>query len=228
MIQTSVLGWNTNDMASTTKGRILDVAERLFGDRGFLGTSLRDITAEAKANIASVNYHFGSKEALLAAVLERRLEPINELRMRHLDELESKSKDKNLRVHDIVRAFLMPPFEKRQEWGSQGTTFFRVLGRVHGETSDEFRQTFMQQFDAVLQRFFMAFQRALPNVPAEELAWRMLFMTGSMAFTMSWGDSLKQRDPNLNRAPEEQIELLTAYVAAGMATAPNKQENPKT
>jgi len=134
-----------------------------------------------------------------------------------------------LRVHDIVRAFLMPPFEKRQEWGSQGTTFFRVLGRVHGETSDEFRQTFMQQFDAVLQRFFMAFQRALPNVPAEELAWRMLFMTGSMAFTMSWGDSLQKRDPKLSRNPDEQIELLTSYVAAGMATAPqHPQENPKT
>ena len=215
-------------MPNTTKGRILDVAERLFGDHGFLGTSLRDITAEANANIASVNYHFGSKEALLAAVLERRLEPINQLRLRHLDELESKYEDKMLPVQDIVRAFLMPPFEKRQEWGTQGTTFFRVLGRVHGETSEDFRQTFMQQFDSVLQRFFVAFQRALPDVPAEDLAWRILFMTGSMAFTMSWGDALQQRDPNLNRAPEEQIELLTAYVAAGMSTAPDQQENPKT
>ena len=176
-------------MSNTTKIRILDVAERLFGDHGFLGTSLRDITAEANANIASVNYHFGSKEALLAAVLERRLEPINELRLRHLDELESNGEDKILPVKDIVRAFLMPPFEKRKEWGTQGTTFFRVLGRVHGETSNDFRQTFMQQFDAVLQRFFLAFQRALPNVPEEDLAWRILFMTGSMAFTMSWGES---------------------------------------
>ena len=215
-------------LPTNTKTRILDVAERLFGDHGFLGTSLRDITAEANANIASVNYHFGSKEALLAAVLERRLDPINELRMRHLDELESKSEGQTLNVKDIVRAFLMPPFEKRQEWGTQGTTFFRVLGRVHGETSEDFRQTFMQQFDAVLQRFFIAFQRSLPEIPAEDLAWRILFMTGSMAFTMSWGDALQKRDPNLNRAPEEQIELLTAYVAAGMATVPHQQENPKT
>ena len=215
-------------LPTNTKTRILDVAERLFGDHGFLGTSLRDITAEANANIASVNYHFGSKEALLAAVLARRLEPINELRMRHLDELESKSEDQALNVKDIVRAFLMPPFEKRQEWGTQGTTFFRVLGRVHGETSEDFRQTFMQQFDAVLQRFFIAFQRSLPEIPAEDLAWRILFMPGSMAFPMSWGDAFQKRDPNLNRAPEEQIELLTAYVAAGMATVPHQQENPKT
>ena len=213
---------------ANTKTRILDVAERLFGDHGFLGTSLRDITIEANANIASVNYHFGSKEALLAAVLERRLEPINELRLAKLDRLESQTEDKVLSVEDIVRAFLEPPFAKRKDWGAQGTTFFRVLGRVHGEPSQEFRETFMQQFDVVLQRFFTAFQRALPNAPSKDLAWRMLFMTGSMAFTMSWGETLKQRDENLNRDPSEVIELLSAYVSAGMSATPTSQENPKT
>ena len=67
-------------MASDTKRRILDAAELLMGEKGFTSTSMRDITAAAKVNHASVNYHFGSKEALLAAVLERRLQPINEQR----------------------------------------------------------------------------------------------------------------------------------------------------
>ncbi len=68
-------------MASDTKRRILDAAESLMGDKGFTSTSMRDITAAAKVNLASVNYHFGSKEALLAAVLEPRLQPINEHRL---------------------------------------------------------------------------------------------------------------------------------------------------
>ena len=75
-------------MASDTKKLILDVAERLFADRGFSATSLRELTSEAGTNVASVNYHFGSKEALLAAVLERRLRPINERRLEILDKLE--------------------------------------------------------------------------------------------------------------------------------------------
>ena len=215
-------------MASDTKNRILDVAERLFGDRGFLGTSLRDITAEANANIASVNYHFGSKEALLASVLERRLEPINELRLHHLDVIEAKYRDDQLPLQEVVRAFLMPPFELRKQWGEQGQTFFRVLGRVHGETSKEFRTTFMQQFDAVLQRFFEAFQRALPGAVPGDLAWHMLFLTGSMAFTMTWGEVLKDRDENLNRTSENVIELLTAYVSAGMQSSLNTPKKKRT
>jgi len=215
-------------MTNDTKIRILDVAERLFGDRGFLGTSLRDITAEANANIASVNYHFGSKEALLASVLERRLEPINQLRLRHLDKIESEHKDADLPLRDVVQAFLKPPFELRKQWGEQGQTFFRVLGRVHGETSEEFRTTFMQQFDAVLQRFSGAFRRALPMAAPEDLAWHLLFMIGSMAFTMSWGETLKKRDAQLDRDFEEVIELLTDYVSAGMTTTVvDRKRDPK-
>ena len=47
-----------------TKDRILDAAERLFAHKGIEATSLRNITAEAGVNLAAVNYHFQSKEAL--------------------------------------------------------------------------------------------------------------------------------------------------------------------
>ncbi|PLX72334.1 MAG: hypothetical protein C0615_12250 [Desulfuromonas sp.] len=48
-----------------TKTRILDAAETLFARDGFHFASLRSITSEADVNLAAVNYHFGSKEALL-------------------------------------------------------------------------------------------------------------------------------------------------------------------
>ncbi|MFC7159731.1 TetR/AcrR family transcriptional regulator [Pseudidiomarina halophila] len=47
---------------ATTKDKILDAAEVLFAEHGFKQTSLRQITAEAEVNLASVNYHFGSKK----------------------------------------------------------------------------------------------------------------------------------------------------------------------
>jgi len=50
-----------------TKGRLLDAAGVLFADKGFRGTKTAEICRAAKANIASVNYHFGSKEALYVA-----------------------------------------------------------------------------------------------------------------------------------------------------------------
>ncbi|MBS7254493.1 TetR/AcrR family transcriptional regulator [Flavobacterium branchiicola] len=51
------------------KIQILEVAEKLFSEKGFEGTSIRDISKEAKINIAMVSYYFGSKERLLEALI---------------------------------------------------------------------------------------------------------------------------------------------------------------
>ena len=48
-----------------TRDAVFAVAERLFAVQGFQNVSVRDITGEARVNLASVNYHFGSKDALL-------------------------------------------------------------------------------------------------------------------------------------------------------------------
>ena len=205
-------------MASDTKERILNVAERLFADRGFPATSLRDLTSEAGVNIASVNYHFGSKDALLAAVLERRLRPVNARRLELLDAIESAAANGVPNVEDVIRAFLSPPFHKRQEWGAGGDHFLRLLGRIHSETNEEFRATFFQQFQGVFRRFRQALQRALPHLDATDIGWRMLFLVGSMAFTMAWGDSFASISPGSNRDPEDVLESLIQYTTAGMAS----------
>lgn len=49
-------------LRSSTKEKILDVAEGLFAEYGFNDTSLRTITSKAGVNLASVNYHFGDKK----------------------------------------------------------------------------------------------------------------------------------------------------------------------
>ena len=57
-----------------TKELILDVAEKLFAQLGFDGTSTRNISTEAGVNMAMLNYYFGSKEGLFIAVLQKKLE----------------------------------------------------------------------------------------------------------------------------------------------------------
>ncbi len=61
---------------TSTKEKILDVAEGLFAEHGFNDTSLRTITGRANVNLASVNYHFGDKKTLVRAVLDRYLEAL--------------------------------------------------------------------------------------------------------------------------------------------------------
>ena len=73
----------------STQKRILDTAERLFAKEGFEQTSLRQITQEADVNLASVNYHFGSKKALIQAVVARYMDvfmPALDEELRGLDD----------------------------------------------------------------------------------------------------------------------------------------------
>ena len=53
-----------------TRERILDAALDLFGERGLTGTTVRDIAARAKVNVAAISYHFGGKDELYRAVAE--------------------------------------------------------------------------------------------------------------------------------------------------------------
>src|ERR687896_950954 len=85
-----------------TRTRILDAAEELFMQHGFEGTSMRLLTAEAGVNLAAVNYHFGSKHALIEAVFRRRLDPMNAERVAALERLE------NLSPESIIRALVGP------------------------------------------------------------------------------------------------------------------------
>src|SRR5713226_3885874 len=90
-----------------TKTRILDTAEKLFGEKGFDVTSLRDITAEAEVNLAAVNYHFQSKDSLIDAVIRRRIVPVNRRRLEMLDAAGPEPT-----VEQIVEAFLAPIIER--------------------------------------------------------------------------------------------------------------------
>src|SRR5258708_1544261 len=95
-----------------TKDRILDAAEKLFGDNGFEATSLRDITTTAQVNLAAVNYHFQSKDSLIEAVIARRIEPVNRKRLDMLD-----ASGDNPSVEQILTAYLGPLFEPQFDAG---------------------------------------------------------------------------------------------------------------
>src|ERR1700693_26580 len=103
MIQSYDLIIRMTHRALDTKTRILDAAEKLFGDKGFDSTSLRDITTEADVNLASVNYPFQSKDSLIDAVIARRVEPINQKRREMLANAGASPT-----VKQILTAFLSP------------------------------------------------------------------------------------------------------------------------
>ncbi len=57
---------------------ILDVAEKLIAKKGFEGTSIRDISTEAKINVAMISYYFGSKEKMMSYLYRYRVQKTRE------------------------------------------------------------------------------------------------------------------------------------------------------
>jgi AcrR family transcriptional regulator len=174
-----------------TKARILEVAERLFTEYGFSATSLRMITGEAKVNLASVNYHFGSKEALIEAVFNRRLAPLNRERINQLTLLEDRANGDALPLEDIIDAFVMSALKTENHHSDVSAVFLRLLGRTFTDPASGVRSLLAKQYAEVVSRFKRALAKALPNLSEEQLVWRMHFMFGTMAYTNAGMDAIQ-------------------------------------
>ena len=113
-----------------TRTRILDVAEELFMQHGFAATSMRLLTSTAHVNLAAVNYHFGSKDALIEALFRRRLDPMNAERVAALDALEQQAGGQPLAPEQIIRTFIGASLRMIEDAKGGGRNFIRLLGRT--------------------------------------------------------------------------------------------------
>jgi AcrR family transcriptional regulator len=177
--------------SSTTRSRILDVAETLFMEHGFEATSLRTITAAASVNLAAANYHFGSKEELFQAVLTRRLDPMNQRRVALLAELEAAAAPHPVACERILSALFIPALELARDPARGGSNFLRLLGRAYADPAPFIRRFLSEQYATMIERFKEAFARALPQLPRRELSWRLHFMMGALSYTLAGTDALK-------------------------------------
>lgn len=174
-----------------TRERILDAAESLFVEHGFEATSMRMITGSAGVNLASINYHFGSKDALIQDVFRRRLTWLNQERLRELDRFEAEAKGAPLKPHQIVEAFFGVSLRMAADTERGGHTFMRLLGRTYTEPTAFVRQFLADEYAVVVPRFKQALFSSLPDVPPEEILWRFHFMLGAMSYAIAGTDALQ-------------------------------------
>jgi AcrR family transcriptional regulator len=205
-----------------TKERILDEAEQLFMEHGFEATSLRTITAAAAVNLAAVNYHFGSKEELFEAVLTRRLDPMNQERMRLLERLEDEHAPRPVPCERILIALIAPALTLARDPQRGGKNFLRLLGRAYADPAPFIRHFLSQQYATMIARFKAAFARALPELPRKELSWRLHFIMGALSYTLAGTDALKliaELSPREADNDEVLLRRLAPFLLGGL-TAP--------
>lgn len=200
--------------------RILLVAERMFAEHGMEGVGLRAITAAAKVNLASIAYHFGSKEGLLEALFAQRAAPIAQERLRLLDLCFAGGKKPTL--EQILDAFLRPALTLGVEPQFGGPAFVKLRARLGTEPETTSRKILSKVFDQSSRKFIDAIAAALPQQPCAEIEWRYHFMLGAMFYTMANSGRIQaltngRCDPgDVKRA----LHHMIPFLAAGFRSAP--------
>ncbi len=197
-----------------TKERILDAAERLFVEKGFAGTSLRAVTAAAGANVAAIHYHFGGREQLLRAALERRIRPINEARLTRLDALERAPGRPTL--ESVLHAFVDPLLEE-----AAGEGVPQLAGMLFYEPAT--RAMVPELFAHIAARMEELLAQALPELPHSVIRDRMPFIIGAVVFQVVGHHPLEPDRPSAGDGDE-----MIRFLAAGMRAPASAAERTAT
>ncbi|MFM4929592.1 TetR/AcrR family transcriptional regulator [Aeromonas dhakensis] len=199
-----------------TKNRILDAAEVLFAERGFADTSLRLITSEADVNLASVNYHFGSKKELIQAVLDRYLS----LFMPELDaHLHTLMAQEQLTLLQVFESFVDPLMKLVAVRTNGPAIFMQLLGRGYIDSQGHLRRFITAHYGPILQRITQAISKANPELSPADLFWRLHFTLGTVVFTMASADALRdiaQADFGQQLDVEGLVRNVIPYLASGV------------
>jgi AcrR family transcriptional regulator len=204
-----------------TRERILLAAQRIFAEQGFDAATLRDITEAAGTNVASVNYHFRSKDELIRQTLDAALAPVNAARLAALDAARDQAGNNPLPVEAIVQALVRPMVELSRD-ADGGRPLIRLLLQARALPRPETSEVIASQFDPVHERFVDALEETLPGVTRALIVWRYDFARGAMM------QILTDLDPSIRRLSgldseaspvddEAIVSHLVAFISAGLS-----------
>lgn len=200
---------------SDTKEQILNAAERQFGLFGFAGASLRAVTRDANVNLAAVHYHFGSKEELFRAVVQRVAEPIVCEQMRHLDELENF--DPNPSVVDIVQAFVARPLEMiLKQRGESCYVHAQFVGRCRTEPRP-IQELAEVEFNPSHQRFLELIHKALPDQSFTELEWKLDLIVAMIVRVLKQTEYSEPLSEKSDEDIDNLIQRLVRFILSGIS-----------
>ncbi len=205
----------SSSQKSSTKEKILIAAEHLLAEHGFEAVSLRDITNTAEVNVAAVNYHFGSKEKLFDAVQCRYINPINEHRLELLGDIAEGGKTADVR--EILDAFMRPFLSMVTQSELKEQMFFKLMGRCISDKHGDLPEEALPLLEKMAQAFTEAMAKALPELPIDQLMWRLHYTFGVMAHTLIHADTLRKLTNGVCGEPdmETQLKWMIDFCHAG-------------
>jgi AcrR family transcriptional regulator len=195
------------------KRKLLDAAEVLVAEKGFDLVSVRDITGAVKANVAAINYHFGSREGLMDLVMMRILEPLCGQRVSALN-----AQNGIPSVGEIVAAHVNSLLSAIDGTGMEKALFLRLAGRVLVLPDSALAPSLAFARREVREKYFAALAAALPDTPHKELSAAWDFFDAGIAQSLLSDHS----------KPEDWIAIGSRCLSGNASPAMAAQTMPET
>ena len=180
--------------------QIIETAEKLFADKGFDGTSVRDIADEAGVNVAMISYYFGSKEKLLEALFNYRAEGTTK-------KLVSMLTDKALRPLEKVNMMIDYYIEKFHNQAS----FLKIMGREQvasqRTTTSELIQGFKKRNQQLIKELIQEGQKNGDFIKNVDIPILMATLIGTVSHMVTTQHFYREIN-NLQDMPEEQFQKM--------------------
>lgn len=203
-----------------TKTKILDAAERLIVELGADKASMRKITEEAGVNVAAINYHFGTKDNLVSAIVTRFLTPLEKEQTRLIQVVMAEADDNAPMVEDLLRSQLEPLYAFTVAHPDWMNVFHQFAAAYDNE--DVFKQNLKNILETKLLYLADCLGKALPEIPKMTLLRRIAFFRIS-AFGIMQGECMMEESIavlGIDRDPKAMLEELIRYIAAGLRATP--------
>lgn len=196
-------------MSSPKVDALLDAAEVEFASEGIESGSLRRIMRQAGADSGAIHYHFGSREALAAAVLDRILVPLNAHRVALLNEAVASGRPV---LSQLVEALIRPDIEAAHALHEQSPGRARLIGAIYMRPSDFVAATVAAHFAPVAEVFRPHIEAVLPRHSFEDVAWRIRWCVFGTV-----GALLTDESAPFERTADDLVHELTRTLAAALA-----------
>lgn len=199
--------------------KILVAAELAFAQSGFDGAGMKAISTAADVSQALLHYHFGTKDRLYEAVVQRRSQKINDERHALLDQVNVSSPDA---LSKILEALFRPPL------GPSGgaAPYAKIFGGlVVGREQD---QTLVRKFyDPTATRFIQFIEQAIPNAGQETAAMSYTLALGSLIAVIGRNGRVERLMGRSTRLPlmdaEEILDELIIFTEGGIRALTNRE-----
>ena len=206
----------SKSVAGHTRDALILAAERLFAEHGLDAVSLRQINAAAgQRNSSAAHYHFGSRDALVAAICDYRMQRVNRRRTHRLEQLQAAGRERDPRA--LIEAVIYPVVDEIDN-SEGGHYYIRFLAQAVGHPRIDLGDLWASAYGNALVQVFALLRACLSKIPAGILGQRFGLMWEQAIHALA--DRERLSDRGQAREPVSKalfVSNLVDMVAAGLA-----------